>query len=74
MTGCLLTTRQVADILGMSKVSVLRLWRDGELLGYRIKPNVLRFAEEDVDAFLSGKRPGSRLAAVTDGRTEQHAG
>lgn len=53
----LLTTRQVADYLGLSPETVLRRYRRGELVGVRLASNVLRFREEDVEAWLE------RLAA-----------
>ena len=43
MTDRLLTTREVATFLGMSPESVLRRYRRGELPGYRLASNVLRF-------------------------------
>jgi excisionase family DNA binding protein len=57
-TGALLTTREVADRLGLSPETILRRWRAGELPGYRIGANVLRFAEEDLEAWLDGRRVG----------------
>lgn len=52
----LLTTREVGRILGLSPESVLRLWRRGELPGFRLRSNVLRFDPADVDAFLASRR------------------
>jgi excisionase family DNA binding protein len=52
VNGRLLRTRDVADRLGVSPETVLRWWRRGELPGYRLSSNVLRFAEADVDAYL----------------------
>jgi excisionase family DNA binding protein len=52
----LLTTRQVAEFLGLSPETVLRRYRAGELLGYRLGSNVLRFRESDVEAFLEARR------------------
>ena len=51
-------TRQVADRLGLSPATVLRRWRSGELPGFRIASNVLRFSEADVDAWLERRRRG----------------
>ena len=45
MTGRLLTTREVAANLGLSPASVLRRWQAGELPGFRLASNVLRFDE-----------------------------
>ena len=36
MTDRLLTTRQLADSLGVSTETVLRRWRAGEIPGYRL--------------------------------------
>ncbi len=48
----LLTTREVADRLGLSSATVLRRWRAGELPGYRLGSNVLRFDEGDIESWL----------------------
>jgi excisionase family DNA binding protein len=48
-----LTTRQVADRLGVNSETVLRRWRRGELPGYRLASNVLRFDEAELDAYLA---------------------
>jgi excisionase family DNA binding protein len=52
----LLTTREVADLLALSPEAVLRRWRVGELPGYRLAPNVLRFQLADVEAWLESRR------------------
>jgi excisionase family DNA binding protein len=52
----LLTTREVAVWLGVSPETVLRRWRAGELPGYRLASNVLRFDEADVLAYLRDRR------------------
>jgi excisionase family DNA binding protein len=52
----LLTTREVATMLGLSPATVLRRWRAGELPGYRLGSNVLRFSEADIAAWLEGRR------------------
>jgi excisionase family DNA binding protein len=52
----LLTTREVAEYIGVSRETVLRRWRDGELPGYRIATNALRFRPSDVEAWLEAKR------------------
>ncbi len=55
----LLTTREVAAFLGMSPESVLRRYRRGELPGYRLSSNVLRFRESEIEAWLEEcLRPG----------------
>jgi excisionase family DNA binding protein len=52
----LLTTRQVADWLGVSPETVLRRWRAGELPGYRLASNALRFNAAEVAAWLEQRR------------------
>jgi excisionase family DNA binding protein len=49
----LLTTRELADYLGLSPATVLRRWRAGELPGYRLASNVLRFDQADIDEWLA---------------------
>jgi excisionase family DNA binding protein len=62
----LLTTRQVAEFLGVSPETVLRRWRAGELPGYRIASNVLRFRESEIEAWLEGTRPAHALVTVCE--------
>jgi excisionase family DNA binding protein len=64
----LLTTREVAEILGLSSETVLRRWRAGDIPGFRLGSNVLRFEAAEIDAWLEQRRQG---AACTIGR---HAG
>ena len=52
----LLTARQVADLLGVSVASVLRRWRAGELPGFRLSTNCLRFRESEIAAWLEARR------------------
>jgi excisionase family DNA binding protein len=59
VTDRLLTTRQVADFLGVSPETVLRRWRAAELPGYRLASNVLRFRESEIEAWLEGTRLGA---------------
>ena len=56
MSEPLMTAREVAELLAVSPETVLRRWRAGELPGFRLAPNVLRFQREDVDAWLQGRR------------------
>ena len=56
VTGRLLTTRQVSELLAVSPATVLRLWRRGELPGYRLASNVLRFDPDEVAAWLEARR------------------
>jgi excisionase family DNA binding protein len=52
----LLTTRQVAELLGVSPATVLRRWRAGEIPGYRLSSNVLRFDQGELAAWLEERR------------------
>jgi excisionase family DNA binding protein len=52
----LLTTRQVADYLGVSPSTVLRRWRAGELPGFRLASNCLRFDPDEIAAWLAERR------------------
>jgi len=52
----LLTTSQVADYLGLSPATVLRRWRAGELPGYRLGSNVLRFRADELATWLEQRR------------------
>ena len=55
MTRRLLTTRELAEYLGLSTESVLRRWRRGEIPGgIRLASNVLRFRSEEIETWLSG--------------------
>ena len=58
-------------MLGVSTATVLRRWRAGELPGYRLGSNVLRFDERDVAAWLEARRYGGeaqvRLPPVVAG-------
>jgi excisionase family DNA binding protein len=69
MTERLLTTREIAAFLGMSPESVLRRYRRGELPGYRLSSNVLRFRESEIEAWLEGRRE-SEIEAWLEGRRE----
>lgn len=56
----LLTTRQVAERLSVSSATVLRRWRAGELPGYRLATNCLRFDAGEVEAWLEARRHDGR--------------
>lgn len=62
MTDRLLTTREVAERLSFSTETVLRRWRAGELPGYRLASNVLRFRESDIEAWLVSVRSEAHTA------------
>jgi excisionase family DNA binding protein len=67
----LLTTREVAGILGVSAETVLRWWRAGRVPGVRLASNVLRFRESAVDAMIAeaeGRMILGELREVTDAR------
>ena len=64
MSDRLLTTREVAEWLGFSPETVLRRWRSGELPGYRLATNVLRFRESEIEAWLEGTRPETNAGVV----------
>jgi excisionase family DNA binding protein len=57
----LLTTREVAAWLGVSPATVLRRWRSGELPGYRLGSNVLRFNVDEVQQWLDEKHRGAAV-------------
>jgi excisionase family DNA binding protein len=61
VTDRLLTTREVAAFLGVSPETVLRRWRAGELPGYRLGSNVLRFREAEIGEWLEMHRDGPRV-------------
>jgi predicted DNA-binding transcriptional regulator AlpA len=54
----LLTARAVGELVGLSTEAVLRRWRRGELRGYSLATNVLRFRPEDVHAWLESLARG----------------
>jgi excisionase family DNA binding protein len=51
-THNLLATRDVAELLCMSREQVWRLWSTGRLPGYRFDHR-LRFSRSDVEAFMA---------------------
>lgn len=61
-----MTTREVAAFLGLSSETVLRRYRAGELPGYRLASNVLRFRESEIEEWLSGTRRNVALAAIRE--------
>jgi excisionase family DNA binding protein len=65
----LLTTREVAEALGVSSATVLRRWRAGEIPGFRIASNCLRFDGAEIDGWLQERRgsAGGQLASTDAG-------
>lgn len=47
------TPAEVADLLGVSKATVLRRYQSGDLPGLRFGPRSIRFRAADVDAFVA---------------------
>lgn len=76
MTERLLTAREVADLLGVSRETVLRYTRRGDLRGIRLPGTVrgrLRYREEDFEAFLqAGDTAGDGTREVSPTRTAAH--
>lgn len=55
----LLTAREVADMWGVEKTTILRRWRAGEIPGFRLDTNVVRFDPDELDRWLEAKRQGN---------------
>jgi predicted DNA-binding transcriptional regulator AlpA len=51
----LLTARQLGDYLGLSPSSVLRRWRAGEIPGFVLSSNVVRFDRAEIDRWLASR-------------------
>ena len=60
MTRRLMTTRELADSLSLSPATVLRRWRAGELPGYRLASNCLRFDPDEIEHWLEARRNSER--------------
>ena len=71
MTNGLLTTREVATLLGLSPEAVLRRWRAGEIPGFRLATNVLRFDEVEIAAWLDSLRAGPRYSVLRGRQVEE---
>lgn len=56
VNGRLLTAREVADRLAVSPETVLRWHRAGELPGFRLASNCLRFDEAELERWLAIRR------------------
>jgi excisionase family DNA binding protein len=61
VTDRLLTAREVAELVGLSTETILRRWRAGEIPGFRLASNVLRFDPADIEAWLASKRPKAQV-------------
>lgn len=49
----LLTTRELADALGLTTRQIIRLWTKGDLPGYRLgERQIVRFRLSEVEAWL----------------------
>ena len=71
MNQRLLTTRDVAELVGLSPEAVLRRWRAGELPGFRLATNVLRFDELEIAAWLDSLRAGPRYSVASNTSVEE---
>jgi excisionase family DNA binding protein len=60
----LLTTREVAEMLGLSPATVLRRWRSGELPGFRLASNCLRFDPDEIASWLQSTRGSHYSGAI----------
>jgi excisionase family DNA binding protein len=67
----LLTTRDLAEYLGLSPETVLRRWRRGDIPGgIRLASNVLRFRESAIEAWLVGLEEGHSALRSSCGSTK----
>ena len=53
----LMTPDEVAEVLRVSKETVLRWARSGKLPSLPLAGRIIRFRQEDVDQLLAGNRP-----------------
>ena len=75
MSERLLTTRELAEYLGLSTESVLRRWRRGEIPGgIRLASNVLRFRGSAIEEWLSALEDAGdpQQSALTSVGIEPH--
>jgi predicted DNA-binding transcriptional regulator AlpA len=73
MTRHLLTTRDVAQLLGLSPEAVLRRWRAGQIPGFRLASNVLRFDEAEIAMWLDSLRAGPQYSNSKGSQVEEVA-
>ena len=52
----LITARELGEYLGLSPASVLRRWRAGEIPGFVLSSNVVRFDRAEIDRWLTTRR------------------
>ena len=69
MADKLLTPDEAAELLGISKLAVLELFRDGELKGKKSGHRTIRFLASAVDAYMHDRKPESEDGNV-DGSEE----
>lgn len=62
MNEPLLTARELGEYLGLSPASVLRRWRAGEIPGFVLSTNVVRFDRVEIDRWLATRRRGTDTA------------
>jgi excisionase family DNA binding protein len=55
----LMTARELGEYLGLSPASVLRRWRAGEIPGFRLSSNVVRFDRDEIERWLLDTRSRS---------------
>ena len=56
MTERLLTARDLGAYLGLSPATVLRRFRAGEIPGFVLASNVVRFDRDEIDRWLATRR------------------
>lgn len=72
MTGRLLTTREVADRLGLNPETVLRWARRGKLPAHYLSSRAIRFDELELDAWLVARANGADTFTRPNGRAALH--
>ena len=71
MTGRLLTAREVADRLGINVETVLRWHRRGDLPGFTLPGGMLRFDEDELEAWLKARATGAAPRGVSATRGDR---
>ncbi len=56
MSDRLLTARELGEYLGLSPATVLRRWRGGQIPGFVLSSNVVRFDRAEIDDWLATRR------------------